>query len=81
MFEYNFTREIIGDCYNINNPLRVDGEGNQIWLAKEVEVALPGKKFRLFCDEAVVKFEFETELTSGEQETLSDTVDAHKNNT
>lgn len=81
MAEYIYTRELINGCYNINNVQRVDGEGNQIHFAKEVEDVLPGKSFKLICNDAEAKFIFTEDLSSGEQTTLANTVTAHKNNT
>ena len=49
MATYNYTREIVNELYNINNIERVDGEGNPIFLAKEIEIGLPGKVFTLKC--------------------------------
>jgi len=82
MPEYIYTREQNGGGeWNIDNPARVDGEGNQIHLAKEVEIALPGKAFKLFCDETQARFVFDEALTTEEETTLGDTVAAHKANT
>lgn len=82
MPEYPYTREQNGGGdWDIDNPARVDGEGKQIHLATEVAVAIPGKTFKLFCDESVAKFVFAEALTSGEESTLSATVAAHKANT
>ncbi len=75
MAEYLYTREVTLGVYNVNNPARAD------YLAKEVEVALPGKVFILRCNAGEVKFIFDDTLTAGEQTTLSNAVDAHKNNT
>ena len=76
---YNFTREIVDGDYNINNPLRKDGE-NQRWLAKEIQNALPDKPFRLFCNEGTGYIEFTTDLTTEEMQTIDTVVYNHKNN-
>lgn len=80
IYEYIFSRVLVGGAYNINNLARVDGEGNQIYLSKEVEAALPNKQFKMFCAASEVKFCFEVELTAGEQTTLQQTIDDHENN-
>ena len=82
MADYNYTRGTIANGeYDINNPDRVDGGGNQIWLANEVETALPGKSFTLYCDATEATFNFPTALSAGDETTLTTTVNAHKNNT
>jgi hypothetical protein len=81
MAEYIYNREIVGGAYNIHNHERLDGELEQINLAKEVEAALPGENFRLICIDTEAKFIFENELTVGQITTLTNTVEAHKNNT
>jgi hypothetical protein len=77
---YLYSREVINDSWNINNPLRVDIEGNQIYLAREVSNIFPDKMFKLFCDEARVEFDFVEELTQEEKEILDTCVSNHKNN-
>ena len=80
MSEYFYTREMVGNDWNIENPLRIDGEGNHIFLAREAENALPNKMFKLFCVESEVKFVFEEELSENEQTILGQVVYNHKNN-
>jgi len=84
-YDYEYTRERLteGDhagSWDIDNPDRVDGEGNRIHLASEVSTAFPGKKFRLRCVGADCTFIFEEELTSEQETTLTTTVNDHKNN-
>ena len=81
MNEYNYTREIVDSEYNINNPARLDGEGNQIFLGDEIVAALPGKSFKILGDAGVCKIQFDTALTDGEKTTLDTVVSNHKNNT
>ncbi len=81
MTEYIYQRELINGTWNIDNYDRVDGEGNQIHLAKEVETSIPDKVFKLCCNGSEAKFIFTTELDANEQTTLGNTVTAHKNNT
>jgi|GEM_PF-5638033 len=86
MSQHDFTREqLVGDPYpgawDVNNPRRVDGEGDQIHLAFEVRSALPGKTFRMRCSGALCRFEFDQDLTAPEIATLDVTVAAHKTNT
>jgi hypothetical protein len=81
MKEYSYERSTISDGRrDIDNPLRVDGEGNQIHLSKEIESALPGKNFKLKChgDNAVLIFD--NDLSSEEENLLSQVVISHKNN-
>ena len=81
MSEHIFTRVFnAGTGYDIDNPARVDAESNQIHLAKEVETALPGKTFRLICNDTEAKFVFDQTLTAGEITTLTNSVNDHKNN-
>jgi hypothetical protein len=81
MAEYTSTRSIVNGCYNVDNPLRLDGSEKPIHLAKELETALPGKIFTLCCSGAEIKLCVDGTLTSGEQTTLSTTVTAHEDNT
>ncbi len=82
MAEYIFVRGTIPDGrYDIDNPLRVDAEGNQIHLAKEIEAAITGKSFKVVCSYDECKVITETDWTSEEQTTLGQVVQAHKDNT
>jgi len=78
---YNYTRNLVNGKWDIDNKDRVDGGGNQIYLANEVETALPGKKFQLHCHHGNAKFDFESELTVPEKTTLDGVVADHQNNT
>jgi hypothetical protein len=81
MAEYLYEREILAEgCWDIDNPNRVDLEGNQIHLASEVADALPGKMFQMICDGPVCKFIFSQALTAQEEATLTTTVNNHKQN-
>lgn len=81
MFDYNYTRDLVNGKFNIENELRVDGEGNHIYLFHEIKAIIPDNKFTIECNNTNVTISFEQELTS-EQQTLLDTVVAnHKNNT
>jgi hypothetical protein len=85
MYTYNYTRELVNGSYNINNPLRLDGEQNQIWLYQEIADAIPTKAFTIKCncdnDPVKVEISFETELTTEEEAALATVVSNHKNNT
>jgi hypothetical protein len=82
MADYNYVRGTLASgLYDINNPERVDGSGNQIWLANEVETAIPGKQFTLYCDSTNATFTFAETLSAGDETTLTTTVNNHKNNT
>jgi len=85
MTDYEYTREKLtsgphAGAWDIDNPDRVDEE-KQIHLAKEVETAIPGRKFRLVCADTLATFIFATTLTSEQETTLTTTVNNHKNNT
>jgi len=80
MAEYLYIRSLVSGKYDINNPDRVDGGSNQIYLAKEVESALPGKMFKLICNDSEAKFVFNNTLSGAEETTLSTTVSDHQNN-
>lgn len=80
MQTYTFTRELVDGSYNIDNPLRVDGEGNQIYLAKEIETALPGKSFKLKCNATQVEVIFTEVLSAEEIDDLTAVINNHKNN-
>jgi len=80
-YNYFYTREKVDGVYDINNPAREDGEGNRLYLAQEVKTALPGTIFKLICSGAEAKFIFTTELSGADETTLTNTVNAHKNNT
>jgi hypothetical protein len=77
---YNYSREIVDNLYDIDNVARVDGEGNQIYLAQEIEAALPGKNFNVVCNGADAAIIFTEDLTAEEQTTLGTIVSNHKNN-
>lgn len=80
LYCYYFTREIVNDAYNIDNPALVDGDGNIIHLATEVEAVIPNEKFVLRCNGPEAKFIFENKLTVEQQTALGVTVQAYKNN-
>ena len=73
-FDYTYTRNKTAGVYDINNPDRVTT------LAQDVEAALPGKLFKIFCDDLQCKLCFEVELTAGEQTTLDGVISDHQNN-
>ena len=81
MFTYDYVRANTDGHYDINNPARIDGSGNQIWLADEIIAALPSKPCRVICNGTLCSIEFETELTAGEKTTLDTVVANHKANT
>lgn len=81
MYKYYYTREIVNNAYNIDNPLRVDGEGNQIFLVDEIESLFPNKRFKLFCGNNLVNVVFyDSSLTDDEKIDLDECVYNHKNN-
>lgn len=78
---YTYSREIVNGYWNIDNKERVDGEGNQIYLAKEVEQNIPNEEFKMFANEDICFFDFVNELTNEQKDVLDTTVSNHKNNT
>ena len=80
-YKYTYSREIVNDAWNIDNPARVDQEGSQIYLSQEIGEALPNMLFKLFCAGSVVDIIFDNELTEGQKSTLDTVVSNHKNNT
>lgn len=76
-----YTRAIVDNIYNIDNKARVDGVPSQIYIAKEIEAALPGLAFKMCCNATEAKFTFDDNLTGGQITTLENIVTAHKNNT
>jgi hypothetical protein len=83
MAEYIYTRDLLPDGeWDINNPNRVDGQGDQIMLAYEIAQAIPAiTHIDLVCVDAEAKVTTDPDLTP-EQKTTMDTVVAnHKANT
>lgn len=81
MYKYCYTREIVNNAYNIDNPLRIDGQGNQIFLGDEIQTLFPNKIFKLFCCDNLVTVAFyDGPLTEGEKIDLDECVYNHKNN-
>lgn len=80
MADYNYecSRQIVNDSYNIDNAAKVDESGNPIHLAKLVEAAIPGENFMLRCNGPLAVFIFENELTLGQQTTLTNTETTYK---
>lgn len=82
MTKYNYTRtlDVTNNCYDINNKDRVDGSSNQIYLVKEIKVAIPNKHFNIICNglDVVIDF-FNYTLSGGEETTLNTIVSNHKN--
>jgi len=81
MAEYTYVRKKVGIGYDIENVNRVDAEGKQIKLAKEIQTAVPNKKFIVICNHLICKVVTATAWTSAQQTTLASVVAAHKANT
>lgn len=82
MSAYPFTRTILpSGHWDTDHPDRVDGGGAKLFLAGEIEIAIPGHPFTVRCaaGSCVVDFPDYT-LTAGEETTLTDTVSDHQNN-
>ena len=80
MFDYYYARELVDGVYNVNNPLRVDGEENQILLCTEICDSSISKDCNINCFDYSVKISFLTELSGAEQATLDTVISDHKNN-
>lgn len=81
-FAYKYLRNSFEDGrYDIDNPFRVSPYGSQIFLAVEVENALPGKKFIIKCHDNNVDIIFEEALSDEEKMMLDLIVANHKTNT
>jgi hypothetical protein len=81
MAEYTYSREWTSTDYKIENIERVDGEDDHIYLATEIDSALPGKTFKLFGDENTLRCVFDIALSAPEKTTLDSVVAAHIANT
>lgn len=80
---YTYTRTALsGDGYDINNSNRLDGSGNQIWLAREIESVFPTKKFIVRCNGTVLTIlVLDTDdFSTSEKTTLDQIVSDHRNN-
>ena len=78
-----YTRTMLSNNqYNINNSERVDGEGNQIYLSKEIEASFPNKKFLVRCNHTSLKILVKEadDFTAGEKTTLDQLIQDHKDN-
>ena len=81
MTTYNYTRtKKAGGGYDVENTDRVDGGGTQIYLANEIETALPSKLFTIHCDDTSMDIHFDVALSAGEKTTLDGVVSDHQNN-
>lgn len=80
-YDYEYSRELVEGMWNINNPIRVDAEGNQIRLPTEIKAAIPDTPFRMNCTGPIALFSFERELSAEEKTTLDTTIQNHKDNT
>lgn len=84
-FEYNYSREKITSgefegLWNIDNPARIDQEGQQIRLVNESSEGLSIAHVILICNEEGVKFIFDQELTPEQKTQLDSIVYNHKMN-
>ena len=79
---YNYDRPQVDGIYKIDNPERVDGEGNQIHFSKEIETRFPTYKFSVSCFKLQCKINFiERTLSTEEKNDLDDIYNNHINNT
>jgi len=81
MAEYKYTRHLVDGVYDINNPLRVDAEGEQIKLYQEINNHPQfSQKFDINCSGAECTITFESELSGEDEILLGEIVAAHQNN-
>jgi hypothetical protein len=79
----DFGNEIISEAWNIEHPLRLDEEGQQIHLATEITNILElGCKVLIngYGDDSLVIINFLVDLTNEQKLVLDDIVYKHKNN-
>ena len=72
--DYSFTRTAQSPGYDINHSSRTEV------LAKDIEAALPGKLFKVICNDTSAIARFDNALTGAEETTLNNTVSDHQNN-
>jgi hypothetical protein len=79
---YQYARVSLGGAtggFDIDHPDRTTPP-DQIYLAKEIETALPGKTFTICCQGTNCDIVFDVALNTSEETTLTNTVNDHKNN-
>lgn len=80
-YNYNYVRNQKPDgSFDINNPDRTDGNGDQILLAKEIESAFPAKIFKVICTGNNCDICFEDQLSESEKSSLDSIVNTHQLN-
>jgi hypothetical protein len=77
---HNYTRDLASGAYNINNPLKVDGEGNQIDLYEDINQDADFlHKFDIKCNGTECNITFTFDLDSSQITKLDTIVSNHKN--
>jgi len=80
MSEHNYSRELVGGSYNINNILKVDGEGTQIDLYKDINADEDfSHKFNIECNMGDCRITFNFDLSAPQLSKLDTIVNNHKN--
>jgi len=75
MSEYIYDRLYSNEYgWLINNPTKIDGSGNQIYLVSIISDVFPGKPFKMFCKGDKAKFVFDEVLSENDQFLLSQLV-------
>jgi hypothetical protein len=81
---YVYTRDIDPSTgqYDVNNPLRIDGEDNQIYLINEIknDPDFIDLNFKLVGDTNIFTIYFSTSLSIDQKNKLDLIVNNHKNN-
>ena len=82
MSVHNYTRDLVNGVYDINNPERIDSEGNHIDLYMEIaENEGFCHKFDIKCSQNECQVIFNFDLTDEQISELNTIVQNHKNNT
>jgi hypothetical protein len=80
---YDYERKTIatGDCagtFDLAHPERTDKNGEPLWLAHEIEAALPGVRFIVRCDGEQCRLECERQLDAAERALVDAAIAGHR---
>lgn len=80
-YEKDYVRNLAANEYDIDNPVRLDGESLPIRLAKEIEILFPEDNFCVRCDDGGAKVIFmDRDISSSEKAPLDTLLQDHKEN-
>ena len=78
---YNYTRALVDNAWNINNPNRKDGEGNPKDLYQEInENSELNNQFKIICNSTSCQINFNFDLSAAQKTALDTIVSNHQNN-